>query len=431
MDSARTSIGAYEILAELGRGGMAVLYQAYDRANRRVVALKVLPAYLAHDPDLLRRFLREGQDAAALQHPNIVGTFEVGEAGGVHFIAMEFLPGGSVAEMLARQGRPFDLATTLSVVSQVAAALDYAHEHGVLHRDVKLRNILLDGRGRAVLGDFGIAKVASHFTLTPARSLIGTPHAMSPEQARGQSDLDRRSDVYALGVALYEMLTGQPPFQGEYDAVIVHKILYEAPPAPRSLNPAIPPAVERVILTALQKDRAKRYASAGQMAAALQAAVAATTGKRVATPQPHTPVPTQPRTPASRRPHTRSTWLYVVAAAAFVALAFVWLVISTRDGSPGLPPSPTAGASSLIRSATVSSSAPMQGQIIQDIYLYRTPTDQHSPIFRLNRGDTVTIITPNVSGTPFQGSNRWHRVKAVYQGRDVAGYISVTVVRVE
>ena len=152
-------VGNYDILHEIGRGGMAVVYQAYDRVNRRVMALKVLPAYLAHDPDLLRRFLREGQESMALQHPNIVRTYEAGEAEGVHYIGMEYLPGGSVAEALARQGHAFDLATAMSIVSQVASALDYAHDRGVLHRDVKLRNILLDGRGRAVLSELGIVKV--------------------------------------------------------------------------------------------------------------------------------------------------------------------------------------------------------------------------------------------------------------------------------
>jgi len=273
MDLLGRCIGRYEIMQEIGRGGMALVYQAYDRVHRRVVALKVLPPYFEHDLFLLRRFLREGEAASRLRHPHIVRVYEAGEADGVHYIAMEYLPGGSVADALQRYGRPFDLHTAADIIIQIAAALDYAHEWGVLHRDLKPSNILLDGRGRAALSDFGIAKVAGHSTLTPARTLLGTVLYMSPEQARGRRDLDRRSDVYSLGVILYEMLTGRPPFQGEHEAVILRQILDDPPPRPRKLNPTIPPAVERVILTALRKDREHRYATAGQLAMALRAAL--------------------------------------------------------------------------------------------------------------------------------------------------------------
>lgn len=424
------SIGSYDILQELGRGGMAVVYQAYDRANRRTVALKVLPRHQRHNTEVLQRFLREGQAQMELRHPNIVHTYAAGQIDGVYVIAMEHLPGGSLADLLRQQGRPLDLATATSIITQIAAALDYAHSRGVLHRDLKPSNILFDGRGRAVLSDFGIAKVIGHAKLTQERAVLGTATYMSPEQARGLIALDRRSDVYSLGVLLYEMLTGRPPFQGEHDVVIMHAVLHDAPPSPRRLNRSIPPAVEQAILTAIAKNRNQRYASAGQFAAALQAAAAAAMVKPLA--KGDSALPVRQRTPAPLSTRSRSPWLYVIMAAlALVVLALLWLASSTQPGGPDQPSLPTTSAPSLPRPAAVSSSIPLRGQVMQEVYLYRTPTDQHSPIFRLRVGAEVKILTPDVVGTPVQGLDRWHRVSVVYQGRDVEGYVPAAVVQVQ
>ena len=354
MDFVGKRIGNYEIMQEIGRGGMALVYQAYDRVQRRVVALKVLPPYFEHDVQLLRRFLREGEAASRLQHPHIVRIYEAGEADGVHYMAMEYLPGGSVADALRRSGRPFDVRTAVDIITQVAAALDYAHERGVLHRDLKPSNILLDGRGRAALSDFGIAKVAGRSTLTPARALLGTVLYMSPEQARGRRDLDRRSDVYSLGIILYEMLTGRPPFQGDHDAVILRQILDDPPPRPRRLNSAIPPAVERVILSALRKDRAHRYATAGQLAAALRAALP---------PEPVPAVPptvprVEPRTaiaPAERR--NRLLWP-LAGALATIVLAFAIAFWPRPEPAPRGVSTPVPGATPILVPSTATSPPP-------------------------------------------------------------------------
>jgi len=311
-------IGNYEILQEIGSGGMAVVYQAYDHARRRVVALKILPPHLQHNSDLRQRFLREGQEAGRLVHPNIVRVYEAGEADGYDFIAMEYLAGGSLAQLLRRRGRPLEAHDAANIMAQIAGALDYAYAQGILHRDLKPSNILLDGQGRAVLSDFGIAKIAGQMTLTPTGAILGTVMYMSPEQARGRNDLDQRSDIFALGAILYEMLAGQPPFQGEHDAVILRQILDDKPTPPRKLNPAIPPETEQAILTAMQKDRNKRYKTAWHLAAALQQTLSAGPWGEAATQvgTPPSPLPLPQSSPGQKM------WPYALVGAVVVLVAF-------------------------------------------------------------------------------------------------------------
>jgi tRNA A-37 threonylcarbamoyl transferase component Bud32 len=279
-------LGQYRIVAPLGEGGMAAVYKAYQASVERYVALKILPRHYASDPNFVARFKREARVIAGLAHPAILPVHDYGEVEGYTYIVMRYVEGGTLANFL--QGKPLPLSQTCHVISQVAAALDYAHAKGVVHRDVKPSNVLLDEQGNCLLSDFGIARMVEatgQFTATGA--FIGTPTYASPEQALGHP-LDGRSDVYSLGVMLYEMTTGRPPFDAETPMAILIKHVHDPLPMPRTVNPALSEAVERVILKALAKEPESRYQTAGEMARALAAVVTA----EVAAPTRAVPAPT-------------------------------------------------------------------------------------------------------------------------------------------
>ena len=338
-------LGPYQIVAEIGRGGMAVVYKAYQPSQRRYVALKVLLSYSQQDAELTARFLREGEAAKALDHPNIVYVYEVGQAEGVYYIAMEYVDGGSLAAELSRRRGPLDLTSAVRIVNQIGAALTHAHSHGIIHRDVKPSNILLNSDGRALLSDFGIAKAIGRMTITQPGTLLGTPAYMSPEQAKGRRDLDHRTDVYSLGVVLYEMLTGDVPFHGDSPTVILRCILDEPPPSPSRVNATISRELERVVLRTLAKEREKRYQTIGEMLAALEAATylprpaGATPRGRAAQPTVLSP----PRTTPTPRPGARPTVAPFMVALAALAMVAALLVI-LRGSSPPRTATPPATA---------------------------------------------------------------------------------------
>ncbi|MEK7312827.1 MAG: serine/threonine-protein kinase, partial [Chloroflexota bacterium] len=264
-------LGPYRVVAPLGEGGMAAVYKAYHANMDRYVAVKILPQHFAKDPQFVGRFKQEAQVLAKLQHPHILPVFDFGESEGYTYIAMPFVETGTLTDLL--QGKPLPLPQIRSLISQVGDALDYAHTRGLVHRDVKPSNVLIDERGNCLLTDFGIAKIVeatSKFTGTGG--IVGTPAYMSPEQGRGDK-VDSRSDIYALGVVLYEMATGRVPFDAETPIAIVFKHIQDPLPMPSLLNPALPDAVERVILKALAKSPADRFATAGEMVRALKAAI--------------------------------------------------------------------------------------------------------------------------------------------------------------
>ena len=263
-------LGSYQLVSQLGKGGMGVVYKAYDTQLARYVALKVLPPRYALDPVFVSRFWQEAKAAANLEHPHIIPIYNYGEYDGYHYIAMRLVRAGSLARLL--HGQALELEQIYHIVNQVGSALDYAHSREIIHRDVKPDNILISRRSGCLLTDFGIAKLLeSTAHLTQTGSSLGTPTYMSPEQIRGQEDMDGRSDIYSLGVVTYEMATGRPPFMGNTIQAIQLKHLNEAPPSPRKLNSSLPKAAEEILLKALAKERDKRYASASQMALALQA----------------------------------------------------------------------------------------------------------------------------------------------------------------
>jgi serine/threonine-protein kinase len=259
--------GRYRVLSRLGSGGMADVYLAQDQLLGRQDAVKVLHHHFAEDHEFVERFRREASSAAALSHPNIVAIFDRGEWNGTYYIAMEYVAGRSLKTLVREQGA-LDPAAAIEIVIQILRAARFAHKRGVIHRDLKPHNVLLDEEGRARVTDFGIARAgASDMTLTG--SIMGTAQYLSPEQAQGHIVSDA-SDLYSIGVILYELLTGVVPFEGETAVAIAFKQVSAEPQPPSALRPGLPRSLDAVVLRALAKDPAQRYASADELIVALE-----------------------------------------------------------------------------------------------------------------------------------------------------------------
>jgi len=368
----------YQLLREIDRGGMGVVWEAEDTRLGRRVAVKLLHAQFAGDPEFLERFRREARSAAALSHPNIVAVYDVGEDGPTDapFIVMELVQGESLKGRIRRLGRLADREVR-DIGAVVAGALDYAHRRGVVHRDVKPENILMSEDGRAKLTDFGIAEALAASGLTRTGAVMGSVHYLAPELARGRSATPQ-SDVYSLGVVLYEMATGQVPFTGDTELAVALAHVEQTPPRLRAVNPALAPDLEAVIMRAMARAPEERFASAGDLAHALAQpsrdsvttrmasvpppapATAARTGTvalpRVAAPRaPATP----PRVAARPAPQGRggrgSGWGLVVLLLALalvlaaVGVGFLGIATFSREGSP---PAAAATATATGRPAT-------------------------------------------------------------------------------
>jgi serine/threonine protein kinase len=260
--------GKYRIIEEIGRGGMGVVYKAEDIRLKRTVALKFLPTNLAESAELKERFLIEARAAAALSHPNICVIHEVGESEGRSFIAMEYVEGETLRDRIKKKSLTTE--DTLAIASQVAAGLGEAHHKGVVHRDIKSANIMVTDKGQAKVMDFGLAKLRGGSSLTKSQTTLGTVAYMSPEQARGE-EVDGRTDLWSLGVVLYEMLTGELPFRGDRDLSIIHSIVHEDPRPIRLQKPPVPQELQQVVARALKKKREARYGSAEEMLKDLKA----------------------------------------------------------------------------------------------------------------------------------------------------------------
>ncbi len=279
-------IGRYHITELLGRGGMAAVYRARDTVLQRDIALKILYPHYGDEQALVERFKREAITAAALEHPNIVPVYDVGEHEGVVYIAMKLLNGRTMYDLLVERGTVSE-SELVPILEQVASALDYAHSKGIIHRDIKPGNILLegpalstqnlrDGSIRVMLSDFGIAKMLNAPGLTTTGALMGTPDYMAPEQISNHP-IDGRVDIYALGMVTYRALTGRQAFEGNaQDVLLAH--LYSDPPRPSALNPQISPAIDAVVLKAIARDAAQRYPTAGAFVQALRQAILPTAG---------------------------------------------------------------------------------------------------------------------------------------------------------
>jgi serine/threonine-protein kinase len=267
-------IGRYEIKSEIGRGGMATVYRAYDPHFQRDVALKILPRELLHEQNFRARFEREAKTVAALEHPAIVPVYDFGEEDGQPYLVMRFLPGGSLTDRLMKDH--FSFTETVRIIQRLASALDEAHGLGIIHRDLKPDNILFDHRDDPFIADFGIAKLSEErSTVTTGSIIIGTPAYMSPEQANG-SELDGRSDIYSLGVILFEMLTGKKPYSANTPIGLIMQHITQPIPNILELNPKLPPGCQMIIRRAMAKEPEERFETATALANALSEANALT-----------------------------------------------------------------------------------------------------------------------------------------------------------
>jgi len=342
------TIGRYQIKSRLGQGGMATVYHGYDPRFGRDVAIKVLPPQFLHDDIFRARFEREARTIAALEHPAIVPVYDVGEEDGLLYLVMRLMTGGTLSDRLKQAPLPVD--DIARIIKRIGSALDEAHNHGVIHRDLKPGNILFDQYGEAYLSDFGIAhSMASGGTLTGVGDAIGTPGYMSPEQIQGE-EIDSRSDIYALGIVVFEMLTGQNPFKADTPAMSIVKQMTESLPPIGQINPDLPPAVETAVRQATAKERAERTPTASEVARLLAQAAAATTraAEILATQAPPGNEPTQAageaeertiQSPASAtttaqpKPLRRGVWLIGGTVAIVVVATLGFMLLSTGPAS--------------------------------------------------------------------------------------------------
>lgn len=262
----------YEIIEKIGNGGMATVYKSKDRVLNRYVAVKILRDEFTTDEEFIKRFRIEAQSAASLTHPNIVSIFDVGNEGSLYYIVMELIKGKTLKEIITEEKGPLPWKWSLNVVTQIASALETAHKNNIVHRDIKPHNIIITEDGIAKVTDFGIAKAVSNSTITAFGTTIGSVHYFSPEHARG-GYTDAKSDLYSLGVVMYEMLTGRVPFDADTPVSVALKHMQEEPIEPKELNENIPQVVNDIIMKAMQKDVNLRYQSATEMLKDLNAAL--------------------------------------------------------------------------------------------------------------------------------------------------------------
>ncbi len=393
--------GRYRVISRLGSGGMADVYLAQDQLLGRQVAVKILHHHFAEDQEFVERFRREASSAAGLSHPNIVAIFDRGEWNGTYYIAMEYVAGRSL-KALVRETGPVDPLMAIDTVIQILRAARFAHKRGVIHRDLKPHNVILDEDGRARVTDFGIARAgASDMTMTG--SIMGTAQYLSPEQAQGYS-VSAASDIYSIGVILYELLTGVVPFEGETAVAIAFKQVSATPRPPSELNPALPRSLDAVVLRALAKEPVERYADDDELIVALEAerarlgangappeplaaeplqAYEPPTGLMMAAPLPY-PLEEGPL-PEDQRRRRRMLWwglaLLLVALAAVAAVLLLGSSSKTQVRVPdvegkteqaagailraaGLNPVPSFAASSTVRSGLVFSQNPPAGRMV-------------------------------------------------------------------
>ncbi len=349
------SIGGFEILARLGRGGMGTVYKARQVSMDRIVALKVMPPALARDQVFVDRFLREARAVAQLNHPNIVQGIDVGTSGKYHYFAMEYIQGETVQELIVREGAMPE-RRALEIVLQIAQALHHAHRHDMVHRDIKPDNIIVTQTGVAKLCDLGLAKsMGQDSSLTQTGMAVGTPYYVSPEQARGESDVDIRSDIYSLGATLYHMVLGRTPFSGSSAAVVMTKHLTEEPEDPRAARPELSASIAALIMKMMAKDRAGRQQSpealiadinlalAGKLPAGVRA-VPLRAADRAAEPRPgsrRTTARPVAAVPAKASRHRMLVAGGVLAALAIVGISVALILSGSGGGGEGggsLPP---------------------------------------------------------------------------------------------
>lgn len=356
MDNSRLSgltLGQYEIIRPIGHGGMAQVYLATQRSINRDVAIKVMSTRLVDNPTLVTRFRQEAAILAQLTHPNILPIYDFGQHGELLYIVMAYIAGGTLAD---RMRQPLDLTTTAGIVKQIADALAFAHQHQIVHRDLKPANILMVRPESPLISDFGIARLTEGQGVTRNGAIVGTAEYMSPEQGKGEA-VDGRSDIYSLGVILFELLTGRVPYKADSEFALVYKHIYEPIPLPSTVRPGLPPAVDQVVLQALAKRMEDRFQTAGDLGNALALAVGADppSAPPAAVLQPYTPIeptatpesiPVEPPERPKPRLHLWSLLGAAITLAACLFLAAVAFVFAPINPSaaPAAATIPTATA---------------------------------------------------------------------------------------
>ena len=386
------NVGAYRIVEKLGQGGMATVYKAYHPALDRYVAIKVMHPAFTEDPNFLARFQREARIVAKLDHPHIVPIYDFAEHHKQPYLVMRFIEGETLKARLERG--PLEPQEVLRIAQAVGEALTYAHGQGVLHRDIKPSNILITPDGSVYLTDFGLARMAEAGESTLSRDMmVGTPQYISPEQAKGMRELDHRTDIYSLGVVLYELLVGQAPFTADTPYAIIHDHIFTPLPLPRDLNPDLPEALERVLLKALAKEPADRFQAVEELVSALDTAL-----KPASAPPPPEIVVAPPpavdravesvqRTAEEERPreekeprkrkHRRRSWA-VAGVAAFLCLivAGVGLGVIVRRRQAALAPGPDNAAEQLLEEARTAREG-ADTDLALDLYQQAVEADPH------------------------------------------------------
>jgi len=412
---ARIVGGRYQITGLIASGGMGEVFQAHDRVLDRTVALKVLRAGLGSDPDFVERFRKEATAAGRLSHPNIVQVYDWGRSDdGSAYMAMELVDGQNLREVLAASGR-LRPALAARVAAQVCSALEAARKAGLVHRDIKPENILLTPDGRVKVADFGLSRTMAESKATQAGVLLGTAHYVAPEQVEGKES-DHRSDLYALGVVLYEMLTGKTPFAGDTPLIVAYQRVRENVPAPSAAITGIPPAMDEIVRRATARDPSQRYASAAEMGEALRTAVPRTdTGEVGMLVHPTTAIPigTQETVNLGRkRGHrmTRRGLIVLVAVLALIGGAIPILVGSfARVTIPSVANETKASATARLQAAgfTLSndlenSNSVPEGRVIRTDPPGGTSVRKHSTVTLVVSAGPVTVQVPDVRGMKFE-----------------------------
>jgi beta-lactam-binding protein with PASTA domain/predicted Ser/Thr protein kinase len=340
----------YQVLERIGAGGMADVWLAEDRHLQRQVALKVLHSRFAQDREFVERFRLEAEAAAGLQHPNVVAVYDRGEVDGTYYIAMQYLQGRTLKELIDLGLAPEE---AVRLIRQVLEGARFAHRHGIVHRDLKPQNVIVDPEGKATVTDFGIAR-AGVSEITQAGAVMGTPHYLSPEQAQGQ-EVTAVSDLYSIGVMLYEALTRRVPFEGDSAVAVAMKQVAQAPQRPSTINPQVSPALDAVVMRALEKDPGQRFQSADAFIAALDAALKDPGGGMSGTAAfaPLPPIVATPEEPVAEGygDEGRRWWLWALIGLAILVgvLAGLALTRDTTTEVPNVTSSPESTAISLLR----------------------------------------------------------------------------------
>ncbi len=392
------TVGPYRITEQLGSGGMATVFRAYHAALDRYVAIKVLHPAFKEDPNFLARFQREARVVAKLEHPNIVPVYDFSDHHGQPYLVMRYVEGETLKGRLARGPLPPD--ETLKVIHPIGAALTYAHGQGVLHRDVKPSNVMLTPKGDVFLTDFGLARIAQAGESTLSQdSMLGTPQYISPEQAKGERDLDARTDVYSLGVVVYELLVGRVPYQADTPYAVVHDHIFTPLPMPRTINPNLPEPLERFLLKTLAKDRADRFQSVAEMMAGLNRAVdesgipfssspstVVTAGATPTLAAPAKPSAEMAAAPSSK-PVSPLAW---IGLGALIMIAVVGALLLARSRlTPAAPPQPNPPVADTPAAPPPGGAPPVDNPLADVSEATRRTLDEARGLFR--RGNDLVL----------------------------------------